>query len=527
MSNRHAYIPYADTGSFSKLVIDYQNRDEKLKPFINDFPSVEAIKAQIKRKEKQAVNRAALVEVLTEQYTNQGIHLEKNRVGDNITKLKEEKTFTICTAHQPNIFSGYLYFIYKIVHAINLAKECAEQIPGYNFVPVYFIGSEDNDIEEIGAFNFKNKKYQWAPNQTGACGRFSTESLTEIRDEILSQFGSSEAENKLKEQILAAYDGKKTLSEATQYFVHQLLGEYGVLAVDADDKRLKDAFKPVIKDELENLSSHRIVSEHNIKLSKDYKVQVDPRELNLFYLKDNLRERIEKDGNQWKIVNTDVSIEDLTIVELFPEHFSPNVILRPVYQEIILPNVAFIGGGSEIAYWCELKSLFTYHKTEFPILFARNSLSIVYNKLLNKISKMGFKESFEPLENALKEKSSSDPSYTQLLADLEAIENSYKKATESAQAISPNLEVSTEAQLAKIGKIHDRIKTKYRAHIKRQYEDLTNQKVEIADALFPNDKMQERNENYIELVSRFKQDIIPVLIEYQQGFEGNYLLLGF
>jgi len=527
MSKPHAYIPYSDTGAFSKLVIDYQNQDEKLKLFINDFPSVEAIKNQIKRKEKQAVDREALVEVLTEQYTHQGIRLDKTPVGEKIAQLLNKKTFTICTAHQPNIFTGYLYFIYKIIHAINLAKECTEQISGYNFIPVYFIGSEDNDIEEIGTFNFKNKKYQWSPNETGACGRFSTASLVEIRDEILGQFGNSEAEVKLKEQILIAYDGKKTLSQATQHFVHLLLGEYGLIALDADDKRLKESLKPIIKNELENLTSHRIVIEHNKLLSKDYKVQVEPRELNLFYLNENVRERIEKAENGWKIVNSDQKIENLNIIESNSEYFSPNVILRPVYQELILPNLAFIGGGSEIAYWCELKTLFQYHKIEYPILFIRNSLSILSEKQLNKLMNHGYKESFEPLKNALKEKSTADPAYIQLLIDLEAIENSYKKTIQSADRISPNLSVSAQAQLAKITKINERIKTKYRAHIKRQYEDLTNMKVEIENVLFPNGVLQERNENYVELVCRFKEDIIPSLIEYQRPFGLEYLLLGF
>ncbi len=523
MSNQHAYIPYDDTGSFSKLVIDYQNKDKKLLPFINDFPSVEAIEKQILLKEKQGIDRDALVKVLTKQYKKLGIE----GVGDTILKMKNEKTFTICTAHQPNIFSGYLYFIYKIVHAINLAKECQEQIPGYNFVPIYFIGSEDNDIEEIGAFNFKNKKYQWQPSETGACGRFSTKSLVAIRDEILSQFGNSEAENKLKQQILAAYDGKKTLSEATQYFVHQILGEYGVLVLDADDKQLKQSFKNVIKDELENQSSHKIVSEHNIDLNKNYKVQVEPRELNLFYLKDNVRERIEKDENVFKIVSSEEKIKDLNVVDEHPEYFSPNVILRPIFQEIILPNVAFVGGGSEIAYWCELKTLFEYYKIELPILVVRNSLSIVYHKMFNKMSNLGFAESFEPLENALKEKSTSDPAYTKLLADLDALENLYKTALEPAKAISPNLEISAAAHFSKITRINERLKTKYRAHIKRQFEDLTNRKIEITEELFPNGNMQERNENYLELVCRFKQDIIPALIEYQQGFGSNYLVLSY
>ena len=521
MHNQHAYIPYEDTGAFSKLVIDYLNQDEKLKPFIADFPSVEAIKKQIARKEKQNIDREALVEVLEEQYAALRISDKQ----DDIQLLNNEKTFTICTAHQPNIFSGYLYFIYKIIHAIKLAKECNDQIPGYNFVPIYFIGSEDNDIEEIGEFNFKEKKYRWEPDLMGACGRFSTESLVDIRDEILAQIGESVAEQKLKEQIKQAYDGNKTLSQATQHFVHLILGEHGVLALDADDKRLKQSFKPVIKNELENQSSHKLVSEHNIELAKNYKVQVEPRELNLFYMKDNIRERIVKQDNKFNLADSGLEINALELADSNPEYFSPNVILRPVYQETILPNVAFIGGGSEIAYWCELKPLFDYHQIEFPILLVRNSISIVYDKLFNKISKLGFKESFKALESGLKEKSQEDSAYKRLSEELESIERSYQEALRSAQDISPNLKVSSEAQFTKILKLHDRIKTKYRSHIKRQYEDYESLKIEIEDSLFPSGKLQERYENYLELVCRHKIDIIPVLMKYRQGFGTRYLLL--
>ncbi len=515
-------ISYESTGSFSKLVIDYLDKDDKLKPFINDFPSIEAIKKQISRKEKQQVDRGALVQVLQEQYKQNDI--DNPEVNSNIEKISSEKTFTICTAHQPNIFTGYLYTIYKIVHAINLARECAQQIPGYDFVPVFFIGSEDNDIEEIGTINFKSKKYQWRPNETGACGRFSTESLVDIRDQILALFGSSESEEKLKKQIISAYDGKRTLTQATQHFLNSLFGSEGLLILDADDSILKQNFKSIVNDELVNQTSNKLVIEHNKLLAEHYKIQVDPRELNLFYLKGNIRERIEKKVQKWSVINTEIEIKP-ELAETHPELFSPNVILRPLYQETILPNVAFVGGGSEIAYWCELKSLFDHYSLPFPILFVRKSASIVSEKIFKKIEKLGFEESFKPLENALKEKSLEHGAYVELLENLAKLQSDYKTTLASAKEINPSLAVSADAHLAKILKTHERIKTKYRSHIKREFEDLSNQKIEISDALFPDGQMQERNENYLELLSIWKMDIIPVLLNNLNPLDTSYYLI--
>ncbi len=525
LMSKQRHISYKATGSFSKLVLDYLEQNERLKPFITDFPSVESIKRQIELRKSKVVNREALVEVLKEQYRNNGIELNDTKVGESIAQLRDERTFTICAAHQPNIFTGYLYTLYKIVHAINLARECAEQIPGYNFIPVFFIGSEDNDIDEIGAFNFKDKGYQWKPDDTGACGRISTQSLIEIRDEIISNFGHSDEEKIIKNQLITSYNGSKTLTQATQHFINTLFGEYGLISLDADERRLKMAFTPIIKDELVEQNAQKLVIEHNIKLSEHYKVQVEPRALNLFYLKGKIRERIEQSDSGWTVVNTDIKFSDIGLVEEHPEYFSPNVILRPLYQETILPNVAFVGGGSEIAYWCELKTLFEHYNLPFPILFVRNSISLISEKVFKKMDKIGFEESFKPLENALKEKSLTDPVYIQLLADFENLNSKYEQVLKSAAEVSPNLDVSSKAHWAKIKKNQDRIKTKYRAHLKRKYDDLMNHKLEILAALFPDGKMQERHENYIELVCRHKHDIVPYLLGAQKGFGLDYLVM--
>lgn len=523
--NRSAYISYEASNAFSKLVVDYQNQDDKLRNFISDFPSIESIQKQIVARKKKTVDRKALLAVLAKQYQENGINLTDTRAEEYMLSLASENTFTITTAHQPNIFTGFMYTIYKIVHVIHLAKSCREEMPEYNFVPIFFIGSEDNDIEEIGTFNFKGKKYQWKPDQSGACGRFSTESLVKIRDEIIAQFGSSETELKLKEQILAAYDGKKTLTQATQYFIHTLFSTEGLIILDADERSLKQNFKHIIKDELLNQTSNKLVIEHNKRLSKEYKIQVEPRKLNLFYLKEEVRERIEAKNGHWSVLKLDYSFKDITLVDTNPELFSPNVVLRPLYQEAILPNVAFVGGGSEIAYWSELKTLFDYYEIPFPILYVRNSVSVVSEKIFAKMEQLGFEESFKPLEKALKEKAVEHGDYIQLLDDLKKIEKQYDKALEGSKAISPNLEVSVAAQLAKIQRLHERLKTKYRSHIKRQMSDLENLKLEIKHELYPDNTLQERTENYLELVCRYKIDLISIFLEMQAKQNQQYLIL--
>lgn len=529
MGNSQSFtLPYEETGAFSKLVIDYLNKKATLLPFIQEYPDIASMGRQIDRKRKQLLNRTLLVDVLKEQYDKNGIR----DASSLIDKLQSENTFTICSAHQPNIFTGYLYVIYKIVQTIKLAEIAKKEYPQYDFVPVFYIGSEDNDIEEIGEFYFKDKRYQWQPDEKGACGRISTTSLLTIRDEILSQFGSSEAEKKLRKQLLAAYDGNKTLAQATSYFLHLIFQDYGLLCLDADDKRCKEVFKHVMYDELVHQRAFNIVSEHNKKLAKQYKIQATPREINLFYIDNNVRTRIIKEDQLYSVDTSKLSNDQKSsewpinnVSLLAANNLSPNAILRPLYQESLLPNVAFVGGGGEIAYWCELKSLFDFYEVTYPLLIVRSSLSVVNKKELNKILKLGLSESFRPLENLLKQKTQEHPAYIQLLNNLDTIENKYAQIILYTEKVQEQLEISVSAQIAKIQRLHERIKVKYRAHLKREFDTYVLQRTTIHDALFPGDVLQERRENYIELICRHKENLIPSFMQHINLFDNSYRIL--
>jgi len=345
------------------LICDYLDGKPELKSFYNRFPRLENFKAQINQKELSfsTENRKVLVSVLKSQYEN----IESSHItNQHIDSLKSENTFTITTGHQLNLFTGPLYFLYKIVSAINLSNELKTKYPEYNFVPVYWMATEDHDFDEINYFNFKGKKFQWNRDASGAVGELSMEGLDAVLDLFSQDLGSGTHAEDLKTLFREAYLDHDNLADATRFLANALFKDYGLVIVDANDSDLKRLFIPQMETELQNQTSFDAVSKTNEALSsisKDYKIQVNPREINLFYLTKNLRERIVFQDAVYQVLNTNITWSKSEIEKellAHPERFSPNVIMRPLYQEVILPNLCYIGGGGELAYWMQLKDYF-------------------------------------------------------------------------------------------------------------------------------------------------------------------------
>jgi bacillithiol biosynthesis cysteine-adding enzyme BshC len=288
-----------------------------------------------------------LANTLKAQYQEITTTAETSR---NIELLRKDNSFTITTGHQLNIGTGPLYFIYKIISTINLCKQLQEAYPEQHFVPVYWMATEDHDLEEINHLYVKNKKVVWNKQGTGAVGRMQVEDMAEVIAEINQLLGNSTHTNELIALFEAAYQPHLTLTEATRILANILFGGYGLVILDGDDPSLKSLFTPYIQAELQAQFSHSAVST-TTSLMKGYKIQVNPREINLFYLEKNLRERIVLENDRYKVLNTALefsAVEMQQLVENQPEKFSPNVLLRPLYQEVILPNLCYIGGGGEL-----------------------------------------------------------------------------------------------------------------------------------------------------------------------------------
>lgn len=526
---KHAYIALKETGYFSSLVTDYLAGEKELSSLYQFSPDDKGLQQAIEQRKKYKTDRAALVNVIRQQYEGLEVH---EAVARNIELLHSENTFTVCTAHQPNLIGGYLYFIYKIIHTVKLSRHLKAQHPEHDFVPVFYIGSEDNDFDELSVFRYNDKKYRWQDIQTGAVGRMQTDSLKALFEELFEVLGPpGENSDRLKDILNAAYQSGKTIAAATQYLVNALLGPYGVVAIDPDHALLKQLFVPVIKEELLQPKAYRLVNETSERLEHQYKAQAYARPINFFYLTDNTRERIEYDGTKWNVLNTDIAFTEPELMDAitrYPERFSPNVILRGLYQETILPNVAFIGGGSEVAYWLQLRSVFEYYKVFYPAIVLRQSAlweGHAAQQLQEKLE-LSDTEIFIKTD-ALKTR------YTLQRSGKELKLEGYKKDMEAllyalkdkVNALDVSIAKSTEAALAKMQyQVNILEKKILRAEKKKQ--DTAMQRINRLKALlFPGGTLQERYDAFLQYYLSYGSTFFDCLLEGTVPYGDKFLVI--
>ena len=526
-----SYLSYSDTGYFSKLINDYLSDNQALRPFYNYESGPAGLEEAIAERSKYPVDRTVLTTVLGKQYATLP---HEDKVAHNLELLQRENTYTICTAHQPNLLTGYLYFIYKIIHAIKLAEDLTRQHPGKNFVPVYYMGSEDNDLEELGTFRYGGKQHAWDGNgQTGAVGRMDTKSLKPLLAELFRLMGPPGAnEQQLKELITEAYLNHKTIGSATQYLVHMLFGRYGLVVLDPDDADLKRSFIPVMKDDLLYQTVHGLVTKRIEQLeAAGYKSQAHPRGINLFYLKDAIRERIERNGSEWTVVNTDIrwgEAELLAELDANPERFSPNVILRGLFQETILPDVAFIGGGSEVAYWMELKPAFEQYHVFYPAILLRQSvlwMTPVQEQMRRQLDLSVF-DIFKQEGTIIKEMLlNTGNDQWQTNEESAAIETILNSLREKAASLDPTLKASAEAALTKMRYQLQVLEKKMLRAEKRKMDVQLARISKMKASIFPNGGLQERVENFAGYFLEYGYGFFDVLKDAMQPLSNQFLVV--
>lgn len=495
------FISYQSTAHFSRIVTDYIAGDEKLSGFYRHPVSIDGIKAAIAGRKNDPTNRQLLIEQLQQQY--EGVALNEKQQ-HNLQLLSGSNTFTIATAHQPNIFTGHLYFIYKILHAIKLADHLNEAIPGNHFVPVYYMGSEDADLDELGHVNINGQKHVWQTNQTGAVGRMKVDkALVQLIDTIAGEITVHPYGSEIIQLMRDSYKEGLTIEQATFTLVNTLFADYGLIILLPDNAPLKRAFIPVVEKELNEQFSSKAVAETVAGFPHEYKVQAAGREINLFYLTDGSRERIEQEGDHWKVVNTDLHFNKAELLEELqqhPERFSANVILRPVFQEMILPNVAFIGGGGEIAYWLELQKVFEAAGVPFPVLVVRNSFLVAGARSVELASKLGlglpdlFRSEQELLNELVKRDSTLQ---LHLEKERQQVAELYLKLKDISGKIDTNLSKHTEALHTQADKKLRALEKKMLRAERRKFADQQRQLHAVKSSLFPDGGLQERVDNLL------------------------------
>lgn len=498
-------------GKFSKLIQDYLAQKEQVRSFYGAFPSEQHLLAQAEKKLNAYQNRAVTAEVLEEQMNRFSLS-DAQKI--NLDQFKQSNTVCITTGHQLNLFTGPLYFFYKILQTIKCCAWMSEKHPQYNFVPVFWMATEDHDFEEINHFYFQNEKISWDRPSAGAVGRMDLSGIEEAFHPFFEKLNSSQFSQTLKDWVHQSYLSAENLTEATQKLVQALFGEWGLLFLDADDRRLKQLMLPYFEEDLLQQTAHQIVGKTNESLlEKGYTLQVHPREINLFYLGNGTnRERIVALNGKFHVLHSNsqwTQEELLEELKQFPEKFSPNVILRPLYQECILPNIAYIGGSGEMAYWLQLKDFFDAQKVLFPVLIVRNSLLILTEKQRKKLEKLGVSYSDLLLsKDALLRKNTVENRGFEV--DFQRYEKQIQQMFDELQVKAQLTDMSfskmVDAQQKKQLKGLDKLKKRLIHAEMKQQSDRVTRLAEVYEAVHPQGNLQERTMNFSELYLEFGEE---------------------
>jgi bacillithiol biosynthesis cysteine-adding enzyme BshC len=496
----------------SPLVRAYCDGSATIRDFYGTRPTAEEIANLAIGRDFTPEAYAALHHGISEQYAGLAVH---EAVSDNLKAIANQNAACVTTGHQLCILGGPAFVIYKILSTIQLAKSIEKLVPGKKIVPVFWLASEDHDRDEINHVFVQHNRIDWDTKQTGAVGRFSTAGLQDVLSEY-SDIAKDETSQKHIEFFREIVSQHHTLAAATRAWVNACFGEWGVIVVDSDDVRFKRLFIPTMRKELVEQSTYSSVMETNSRLKQlGYEPQVNPRQLNLFYLQKESRVRIECTDGIWHTTDRSKEwIHKSLLAELdeHPENFSPNVLMRPLYQETILPNVAYVGGPGELAYWLQLKDVFSQFELPMPAIVLRDAAICVSEACTRRLSKLGLTpadllQSKSEIIDRLLANAKQDFSEEKM-----RIQVVFEQLAERMSAIDPTLKAAALAELHRALSGVEQLQAKAWKAVKMKEEQKLSAINRIWEEIFPEGEWQERRENLLGLAMANDKELIRALL---------------
>lgn len=505
------------------LIADYFERKASLKPLYSFAPSVEGIIEAAAQRKSFPSDRATLVKQLQQQA--QQSRFTTKTTHEQIDRLQSQKVFTITTGHQLCIYGGPMFFLYKIASAIKTCQIIEEK--GVKAVPVYWMASEDHDFKEVNHIFYHTQKVEWNAEARGPVGRVKLEGLEAFKKQLAELMGNDPLRHDTLHVMDQIFAPTKTLAEALRDLVYWLFADRGIIVLDADDRVLKELFTGVVKDELSTAPSFAAVnSATNTLVELGYSGQVTPREINLFWMQDGYRERIEKTDDGFATVDGKFSWSAAEMMHQAaenPESFSPNVVLRPVYQELILPNLAYIGGPGELSYWLQLKPVFDHFKLFYPAVLLRDMAIVLDVKSAKRLKQIDLhlddlNTPFDENFTALVRKGGSHEHLVE--NEAKKVEEILGRIADSIGAFDPSLQGSAETEKTRILKRLSVLLKKVLRSDRRNSEVIERRLTELYSDIKPLNAPQERIENWLRFTTaQSKVEFIDSLLASFDPFQ--------
>ncbi|HEY0978699.1 MAG TPA: bacillithiol biosynthesis cysteine-adding enzyme BshC [Flavobacteriales bacterium] len=518
-------VPYRATGRFPRAVLDHLEDAPALRDFRTWRPDAPSLRAANQARDFDPHTRAVLCEVLEEQYRDLPL---KDAVRNALDLLRRAECRTVTTGHQLCLFSGPLYVPFKILNAVRIARQIStDRAP---VVPVFWMATEDHDRAEIDHTYVNGERVHWPGPSGGPVGRMRLDGIAAAVHKAGSLLGQGSHADQLRTLLAECYRPEHSLAHATRLFVDALFGRFGVVLLDADDPRLKRVFAPLMQEELLHGITVRTVRYANERLAGIQDEQAHARDINLFHLRDGHRSRIERQDERYQVLDQGPSFDLehlLAELERHPDRFSPNVLMRPLYQEVVLPNVAYIGGGGELAYWLQLRWLFEAYRVPMPVLLLRASAAFLKAKDIQRCTELGLEPSYlfrpvDELRNSLAMRNASFS--TQVDDERRRIFQVYEELALRARTADSTLEQAVRAAAKRSMKGLDALESKLVRAAKREQEQVLQSLERVLDRLFPDGILQERRENFMPWYAAQGPAFFDTLLEALDPLDARFSL---
>ncbi|MEK7819201.1 MAG: bacillithiol biosynthesis cysteine-adding enzyme BshC [Bacteroidota bacterium] len=531
---------------FTNLFIDYIEQKESVKKYFNDanIQNISSWGNIIKNFNYQTENRKIVIQTLIEQ--NRALHCSVQTLS-NIDLLQNKNTFCVVTGQQAGLFLGPLYTIYKTISAIKLCEKLKNEFPDYNFVPVFWVESEDHDLNEIttiGSITNKNEfqtfKYDVSKNNEplkqfiSAKNLLVNESISDFIKNIFDNQTTTEFSPQIQNLLNQYYAIGQPFTNSFASMISDLFRDYGLITIDISHQQFKNILKEIFRTELNcNHETSKNVIEQSYELEKEYHAQIKPRPINLFVSNQDGRYPLQPDefgyflqGTRKRYSNDEL----LNLLETSPELFSPNVVLRPICQDFLLPTISYVGGPAEIAYFSQLKKVYEQFKITMPVIFPRASCTLIEDKINNILEKheiepLNFLNNFSDLTNDVLEEIS-EVKVEKLFLEMEnKSKNLFNETKYAILQIDPTLENSITNIVNKLDFSLNQLKEKVRNAQKRKEEVTVSQLLKTKNHLFPDSKLQERNITIIYFMNKYGLDIVKWLYDEVsiESFEHQFI----
>jgi uncharacterized protein YllA (UPF0747 family) len=483
------------------LFVDYLENWARVQNFYSRPYSLESIeKFARERPPLQTAHRQVLCDVLAEQQSKWGGHQR------GISKL-DSGAVAVVTGQQPVLFTGPLFCIYKAISAIQIATRLEQA--GVKAVPVFWVAAEDHDFEEISSTLILDRNsdlfrlsVDLANAESSPAGWLSfRDDVRTAVSECLSHFPQSEFIPELQEILESSYKPGTSPVDAFARMMAALFRDTDLTLMDPLNDRLRAIAQPTIEAAISRNSEMRsaIMSRNRALIDAGYhaQVKVDDSFTGLFAYQRRSRVALKpnelRNGISW----------------------SPNVLLRPVVQDSLLPTVAYIGGPAEIAYFAQAAAVYETLERPMPPVFPRVSATLVEPRITRIQEKygLGLEDIFRGRDHLRRKAVSATADNTAFDRVRGTIEAELDSLRPQLSAVDETLAGALETSRQKVMHQLESLHNKYVNAVSRRNELMESHLDLVCNSLFPEKKQQERVLSITSFIARYGIGTIPRLVK--------------